>query len=155
MGKCGKSSCRTCGRVEINVRIKYSGTHKLVNMKSKLLVLSFLTFTACGNQKDGKESSIEGRYVTSYQSEYSKAMDTIEIFPLNKDANTFYYVRRSGYRRISNGVLGPYEHKIDSSTCIYNPSTGELSEQQHGRVYSLSWDRKQLVSGSSVYKRIQ
>lgn len=94
-------------------------------------------------------------YVTRLETEYNKGMDTIEITPLNREAGTFNYVRRVGYRRISNGVLGPLEHTTENSTCIFDQETAELNEQRHGRIYSLSPDGNQLVFGKSIYKRIQ
>jgi hypothetical protein len=124
-------------------------------MKNKIAIILVLAFAACSCERTEKKSSVQGLYVTRYESEYSKAMDTIEITALHKDAGTFNYVRRTGFRRISNGVLGPVEYKIENSTCGFNEKTSQLNEQRHGRIYSLSGDGKQLVSGSSIYQRIQ
>jgi hypothetical protein len=124
-------------------------------MKSKLSIIFALLFAACGTNKNEKKTTVQGLYVTQFQTEYSKAMDTIDITPLNSEAGTFNYVRRVGYRRISNGVLGPMEHKTENSTCVFNQETAQLHEQRHGRIYSLSSDGNQLISGNSVYRRIQ
>lgn len=124
-------------------------------MKSKLSIIFVLVFAACGTSKIEKKTTVQGIYVTQFETEYSKAMDTIEITPLNSEAGTFNYVRRVGYRRITNGILGPIEHKTEASTCVFNEHTAQLNEQSHGRIYSLTSDGNQLVSGNSIYKRIQ
>jgi hypothetical protein len=124
-------------------------------MKSKIWVILVLFFAACGIDKNEKKATVPGLYVSSFETEYSKAMDTIEISPLNSEAGTFNYVRRVGFRRISNGSLGPLEHKIENSICVFNENTAQLSEQRHGRIYSLSSDGNELHSVNSIYKRIQ
>jgi len=124
-------------------------------MKSKLTIILLFLFTACGNSKNAKKATVSGLYVTRLETEYNTGMDTIVITPLNNEAGTFNYVRRVGYRRISNGVLGRVEHKTEASTCVFNQETAQLNEQRHGRIYSLSSDGNQLVFGNSIYKRIQ
>ena len=124
-------------------------------MKNKLTIILLLLFTACGDNKNEENATVSGLYVARLETEYNKGMDTIEITPLNSEAGTFHYVRRVGYRRISNGVLGPVEHKTETSTCVFNQETAQLNEQRHGRIYSLSSDGNQLVFGKSIYKRIQ
>ena len=124
-------------------------------MKSKVIIILLFAFAACSSEGDKKRRPVEGVYVTTYESEYSKATDTIKITPFNKRAGTFNYVRRVGFRRISNGVLGPMEHKTEASICVFNETTAQLNEQRHGRIYSLSLDGNQLVLGNSIYKRIQ
>lgn len=124
-------------------------------MKSKLSIIFTLLYAACVNHKDEKKAIALGLYVTEFETEYSKAMDTIEITPLNIEAGTFHYVRRVGYKRISNGVLGPQEHKTEKSTCVFNQETSQLNEQRHGRIYSISPDGNQLVFGNSIYRRIE
>jgi hypothetical protein len=121
----------------------------------KIVILCALVFAGCKGQNEDTETSVKGVYVTGYENEYSRGQDTIQIIPLNEDANSFFYVRRVSYRRLSNGVLGPYKFETDSSTCVFNQATAQLSEQSHGRVYSLSKDGNSLISGNSVYKRIQ
>lgn len=124
-------------------------------MNHKIAILCALVFAGCKGQNSDAKASVEGIYVTGYENEYSRGRDTIQIIPLNAEANTFFYVRRVGYRRLSNGVLGPHKFERDSSTCVFNQATAQLSEQSHGRVYSLSKDGNSLISGNSVYKRIQ
>lgn len=124
-------------------------------MKSKVAVILVLFFAACSTNKNKKETTVQGLYITQFETEYSKGMDTIVITPLNSEAGIFHYVRRVGYRRISNGVLRPVEHKIENSICVFNENTAQLSEQRHGRMYSLSSDGNELHSGNSIYKRIQ
>ena len=125
-------------------------------MKSKFPIIFVVCFfAACGNSKNEKKTTVQGLYVTQFETEYSKGMDTIEITPLNSKAGTFNYVHRVGYRRISNGVLGHVEHKTENSTCVFNESTAQLNEQRHGRIYSLSPDGNQLVFGNSIYRRIE
>jgi hypothetical protein len=124
-------------------------------MKSKLSIMLILLFTACSNNKNETKATIQGMYVARLETEYNKGMDTIEITPINSEAGTFHYVRRVGYRRISNGVLGPLEHITENSTCVFEQEAAKLNEQRHGRIYSLSPDGNQLVFGNSTYKRIQ
>jgi len=124
-------------------------------MKNKLFIIFVFLFTACSNNKNVKKATIQGIYVTRLETEYNKGVDTIEITPLNSETRTFNYVRRVGYRRISNGVLGPLEHTTENSTCLFNEETAQLNEQRHGRIYSLSPDGNELVFGKSIYKRIQ
>ena len=124
-------------------------------MKSKIVIILSFALAACSNEQKTKKDSIQGLYVTNYESEYSKAMDTIEITPVNKNAGTFNYIRRIGYRRVSNGNIGSVEYKTETSTCVFDENTSQLNEQKYGRVYSLSTDGNQVVCGSSVYKRIR
>jgi hypothetical protein len=124
-------------------------------MKSKLSIIPVLLLTACGLNKNESKTPVQGVYVTQFETEYSKAMDTIEITPLNIVAGTFSYVRRVVFRRISNGALGPVEYKTETSTCVFNENTAQINEQRHGRIYSLSFDGNQLVLGNSIYKKIQ
>lgn len=122
-------------------------------MKSKLSIISAIVFVACNNPENNV--LVKGTYITTYQSEFSKAMDTVEIRPLNEAANTFSYTRRTGYQRISNGIVGPYQYETENSTCVFDKATAQLNEQKHGRIYTFSSDGNSLVSGGSVYKRIQ
>lgn len=124
-------------------------------MKSKIAIISALVFVACKSPESKNNVLVKGTYVTSYQSEFSKAMDTLEITPLNESANTYSYTRRTGYQRISNGIAGPYQYETENSTCVFDRATAQLNEQRHGRIYFFSSDGNSLVSGSSVYKRIQ
>jgi hypothetical protein len=109
-------------------------------MKSKTVLILVFAIIACNSKRSSKSLSVQGIYVTTYKSEYSTAMDTIDIAPLNNEAGTFSYVRRVGFRRISNGVLEPMEYKTEVSTCLFNENTAQLNEQRHGRTYSLSSD---------------
>ncbi len=125
-------------------------------MKVKtMIILSFMLLAACNSENRKKHNWVKGVYVTHYENEYSKAIDTIEITPLNEKAGTFHYARRTGYRRKSNGAAGPHQYKTEHSTCVYNEATAQLHEQRHGRVYSISADGESLTSGNSIYKRIQ
>lgn len=122
-------------------------------MKSKLLIILVFVLASCRSEKD--RNSVQGTYVTQFQTEYNKGMDTLEIIPINEDAGTFRYVRRIGYKRISAGVTGQDQYKVENSTCVFSKGTCELSEERYGRIYSFSEDGNQLISGNSVYKRIQ
>lgn len=124
-------------------------------MKSKIVVITLVLFAACSNSRNDRKNSVKGVYVASYQNESSRGMDTIEIVPLNESPNTFHYIRRVGYNRISNGNAGPYKLERDTSTCIYDESAAQLNEQSYGRIYSISEDGNSLVSGGTIYKRIQ
>jgi hypothetical protein len=121
-------------------------------MKSKLLIILVFVLASCRNEND--RNSVQGTYVAQFQTEYSKGMDTVEIIPINEDAGTFRYVRRIGYKRISGGVPGPDQYKVENSTCVFNKSTSQLNEERFGRIYSFPKDGNQLISGKSVYKRI-
>lgn len=124
-------------------------------MKNSILFILIVVVTACNHQNDAPEIRVHGMYVTPFETEYSKGMDTIEVIPINKDAGTFRYVRRIGYKRISGGVPGKYEYKVENSTCVFTKNTAQLHEERYGRIYSLSKDGNELVMGQSVYRRIQ
>jgi hypothetical protein len=124
-------------------------------MKDSIKFILLFVLAACSNEQTGRKFPIQGVYVTAYETEYHKGIDTIEVTAINKEAGTFYYVRRIGFRRISDGKLGPLEHKMESSTCLYDESTAQIQEQRYGRVYSFSSDGKQIISGKLTYKRIQ
>lgn len=123
-------------------------------MKNKTFIILLFVLVSC-TQNNDKSSSVKGVYVTTYRKEYSNAMDTMEITPLNEKTNSYTYTRRTGFQRISNGFLGPHQYEIENSTCVYDERTAQLNEQRHGRIYSFSADGNTLVSGNSVYKRIQ
>jgi hypothetical protein len=124
-------------------------------MKSKVLIISFFALAACHSKSKKETLSVQGLYVGQYETEYSKGRDTIEIKPINSNAGTFHFIRRVGYQRISNGLLGQLEHKADSTTCVFTKENAQLMEQRHGNRYFLSADGKQLVFGNTFYKRIQ
>lgn len=124
-------------------------------MKSKIAVVIVFVSVACNISQNKSSALIQGVFVTTYQSEYSKAMDTLEITPLNESSNVYNYTRRTGFQRISNGVPAPKQYETEKSTCVYDNATAQLNEQSHGRIYSLSGDGNSLVSGHSIYKRIQ
>lgn len=87
-------------------------------MKNKIAIVSALVFAACNNPEIKNNVLVKGTYVTSYQSEFSKAMDTVEIRPLNEAANTYSYTRRTGYQRISNGIGAPSTRNRKFDLCI-------------------------------------
>lgn len=109
---------------------------------------------ACGHEQKEYGGKVGGMYVVQYATEYSVGSDTIEISPLNRRVGSFHYTRRVRYRRIVKGVLGPPQFKTEVSTAIYKEHTAQLTEQGHGRVYSLSPDGD-LVFGNNIYKRIR
>lgn len=123
-------------------------------MKNRILFILIVVVTACSNENDAPKIRVQGMYVTPFETEYSKGMDTIEVIPINEDAGTFKYVRRIGYKRISGGIPGKYEYKVENSTCVFNKNTSQLSEERYGRIYALSRGGNELVMGKSVYRRI-
>lgn len=124
-------------------------------MKIKTPIIFLLLLAACNSPKKEGQIKVKGVYVSTYESEYSRAMDTIEISPLKENADTYYYIRRTGYHRIANGVLGPYHYNTENSTCVFDKRKAQLNEQKHGRVYFLSDNGSILISNNSIYRRIQ
>lgn len=120
-----------------------------------MVILFVFAFIGCNSEQNKNDTTVTGTYVTTYQTEYSKARDTLEITTLNNKGHTYHYTRRTGFRKISNGVLGPYQYKTENSSCVYDKATAQINEQRHGRIYSFSSDGNSLVSGNSVYRRIR
>ena len=98
---------------------------------------------------------IEGSYAAQFESEFSKARDTIMIRAYNEKAGTYIIIHKTTYQRIRDGRLGVDQYKKESLTGIWSEKTGQLHEQRHGRIYSFPPKGNELVLGSAHYKKVK
>ena len=124
-------------------------------MSNTCFLMVLISLAACGHKQKEQAGKIEGLYAGQYASEYSIGTDTIEIRAINEVTGTYRFTRRTAYRWLLNPGRGVSEHKVETSTAVFNAGTFQLMEQGHGRIYSLSADRNQLVFGNSIYKRVR
>jgi len=123
----------------------------------KLGFLSWLVIPvvlSCGNtnsQLPGK--TVEGTYVVQSKSEFSVADDTLSIIPIPSQQSMYSIKRSVSYQRVTEKGTKPKETKQEVATAVWESQTGQLKEQKHGRIYSLSADGSQLMIGSTVYTK--
>jgi hypothetical protein len=124
----------------------------------KLGFLSLLVIPvvfSCGNTSSllpGK--TVEGSYVAQSKSEFSVADDTLSINTIPGQQFIYSIKRSVGFQRVAEKGVKSKVTKQEIATAIWDPESGKLNEQKHGRVYSLSADGSQLMIGTTIYKKI-
>ena len=114
-----------------------------------LPVLLALTISACNN--DQTKSSIEGTYVNTGESEYSKVKDTLVIEA--SEGNTFLIHRKTGIQLIHNEKLGKEQYEKEEWKALYDEDKKILTETSRGRIITpLPKANKLLVEKSEFIK---
>ena len=110
---------------------------------------------SCANSNSlGSNETAEGTYVMQSKSEFSVAEDTLIITPVTGQKDLFSLKRSVGFQRITGKGVQAKELKQETATAIWEAGSSKLKEQKHGRIYSVSADRGQILIGSSIYTRI-
>ncbi len=118
------------------------------------LIIIFL-FSKCQEiEKDPVKLFIEGTYVSSYATRYSKGNDTLEIGALSKDGNNYHINRYVTYQRIRNGKLLAKESKQEQWLCIYKAIDRILYETKAGKIISFIPEGDKLLVGNTQYRKI-
>lgn len=116
----------------------------------------FCLFSQCSEfKKDLVRPFIEGTYVFSYATEYSKGKDTLRIAALSKDGNNYRITRCVTYRRIRNGKTLSKERKQEQWLCIYKEEDKVLYEIRAGKVISFIPEKDILLVGNTQYQKIK
>ena len=112
-------------------------------------------FSKCQEfEKDHIRPFIEGTYVSSYATRYSKGNDTLEISALSKDGNNYHVNRYVTYQRIMSGKLLAKESKQEQWLCIYKATDRILYETKAGKIISFIPEEDKLMVGNTPYRKI-
>jgi len=107
---------------------------------------------ACTHVED---KAVSGIYVTQFQNEYTHTNDTLIVTAYNLTAHTYKIERHTGYNKIREWQLKPKEFKQQNWTATYIKENQVLEEGTLGRKLYLKPDQKELLLGSTVYKRVK
>lgn len=114
-----------------------------------LPVLLALMTAACNNDKT--RSSIEGTYVNTGESEYSKVKDTLVIE--ESEGNTFLIHRKTGFQLIKDGKPGKEQYEKEEWKALYDEDKKVLTETSRGKIITpLPEANKLLVEKSEFIK---
>jgi len=120
-------------------------------LKVLLMIMTTLCIFGC---EGAKEKSIAGIYVTAFRQEFSIVNDTLIIQDFNRQSKSYQVERRTGFRRIEHGHIGPIEYKQARWMATFNDDGFVLQETAFGRQIYLKPDFKSLSFGTT-YQKIQ
>jgi hypothetical protein len=129
--------------------------------KTKILLFALVIALLSCNESQSNHASekiksfITGKYIRTFEGEYSKGNDTLIIE--QPDANNNYYTiqHKMSYRQIKDNQFLPVEYKTENWIAIFNEQTNLLEEQKKGKMISFLPDEKALLLGNSKFKKIQ
>jgi hypothetical protein len=122
---------------------------------NKYLIALLILLTGCrdfGRRKDAKDF-VPGTYKRTIDQPYARGNDTLVITHLLGHA--YQVIKRSDYRRIVHNKLLPVEHHVIKLNVLYDEATGQLQEQQRGKIFSFDKKHQTVVSGDLIYNRIK
>jgi hypothetical protein len=117
----------------------------------KVLLMSMTTLCIFGCE-GAKEKSIAGVYVTAFKQEFSIVKDTLIIQHFNGQSKSYQVERRTGFRRIEHGNIGPMEYKQSRWMATFNHDGFTLQETVFGRQIYFKPDFKSLSFGATYQK---
>ena len=118
-------------------------------------VITATLFTHCGTGiKTDNAIHINGSYINQAESEFSKAYDTIVISSYDEKAATYLIIRKTGFFRISNGILQPKQYKAEKSIGVLEEEHLQLQEQKKGIIYSFTSSGDELIVDGTRYLKI-
>lgn len=125
-------------------------------MKKYLFILlaGCLGIAACDIATNKVKDFIPGSYVSSAQSEFSIANDTLVISADPEAVNIYTITRKTGYRLLVNGKPTALHHKVKRYTATYNKDSGLLTVLQTGKVIRFVPDKQMLINGNSQYRKL-
>lgn len=114
-----------------------------------------LTHSSCHQEvKDNLVKRLTGAYINPSESKWSVSMDTVIIHFDNPKAGVVVIVHKTGFHPKRNGILQPKEYEEESSVAVLDVENLQLKEQRHGLIYSLPASFKELILGTTQYKKI-
>ena len=128
-------------------------------MKSLVkLFAAFLVITGCNTQSESMEikSFIKGTYVRSFEDDFSKGNDTIEIQPTSTTANDCYkLVRKMGYQQTIDGRQLSPQHKVENGSGCFDTEKNVLEWRESGRMISFNPAKNEINLGASIYSKVK
>jgi len=119
---------------------------------TQLAAISLLA--ACNSGGSTVTSFIPGTYVNQAQSEFSVANDTLVITQAKNTDNIYLIVRKTGYRRITDGKLGQLQHQVKRWTGTWDVQKQLMQVMQTGNTLIFQPDKNNLINGSSEYWKL-
>jgi hypothetical protein len=122
------------------------------NFMFKIMLLPIALLAACNNKNQQATGFIPGIYVNQAQSEYSIANDTLVITAMSGPG--YHVLRKTGFRRITNGQMQGAEHRSGTFTGIWDNQRQTLQLTQNGLIIVFQPDSSQLMVQNSRYRKI-
>lgn len=98
---------------------------------------------------------LDGVYIRYADHQYGKEWDTLALRKTDASASRYLITRRWNYVRILDGkVLAP-EYKKEATTANYLEYEALLVDEESGIYYSYNSRRKELMAGTTTYKKIK
>ena len=122
------------------------------------IAATFLTIIGCNPQSETKEikSFIPGIYVRSFQDEFSKGNDTIEIQPINATGNDCYkLVRKTGYQQTIDGHRLSPQYKTTNGSGCFDSEKNVIEWSESGRLISFNPAKNEINLGASIYSKVK
>lgn len=115
-----------------------------------VLLLSGLCGLGCRNTEKGNE--LTGTYVRGIENEYGTGEDTIWISPGHENS---YQIQRSiATRSILDGKLMDKKQRKRRWDAIYDPATGQLTDEVSGQRLRMLPDSGALYLGTARFVKI-
>lgn len=98
---------------------------------------------------------IPGKYVRTFEGEFSIGHDTLTITQPDSK-NNYYTIQHNGsYQKIRAKHLRPLEYKSENWIAIFNDKDNVLEEQKKGKLISFLPDENALLLGESKFQKIK
>ena len=116
------------------------------------MISIFLFAASCNSPKN--DTTLTGVYTASYEHEFGKTEDTLNVTKPNEGNSVYQISRHSGVIKKLDGKEFPKELLIETWSLEYNADKQTLTELGQGRV--LIWDSNRLILqfGKNKYKKI-
>jgi hypothetical protein len=117
-----------------------------------MTILGFLS--ACSSGSEAVISFIPGTYVNQAQSEFSVANDTLVIEQAKNTDNIYLIIRKTGYRRITDGKVQQLQHQVRHWTGTWDIQKQLMQIMQTGNTLIFQPDKNNLLNGNSEYWKL-
>ncbi len=119
----------------------------------KCIIICVLLFiTSCNNVQT--KNDLSGIYTASYEHEFGRTNDTLNVSKANNNGDIYQISRHSGVIKKLDGKEFPKEIITETWTLEYDPVKQTLTESKKGKVLIWNSSSQSLQLGDREYKPI-
>ena len=115
-------------------------------------ICSLILLVSCKGSQSADDLS--GVYTASYEHEFGKTNDTLNVSKSNSTGNIYQIERHSGLIKKMDGKEFPKEIVTETWTLEYNPEKQTLNELKKGKTLVWNSGTQSLQLGDRQYLRI-
>ena len=116
------------------------------------IICMLLFITACNNSQTKNE--LNGIYTTSYDNEFGKGNDTLNVTKANDGEGVYQILKHLGVVKKLDGKEFPRELITETWTLKYDAAKQTLFELKTGKTLIWNSSNKTIQLGNTLYKRI-